>query len=83
MFFTFFLECEDQKWRAKEDYDSRLTVKNHELAEKDEQIKNLKAKETETQRDVRKYRGDIIEFIKGNKIQLSNIFELFFRYFRY
>ena len=59
------LESEDQVWRAKEELESIVTVKNHELAEKDEQISNLKAREMDFQRDVNKYRIDIMAFIKG------------------
>lgn len=41
-----------------------MTVKNHELAEKTEEISSLKAREIEVQRDVNKYRIDIMAFIK-------------------
>ena len=58
------LESEDQLWRAKEQLDSVVTTKNHELAEKLEEISSLQAKEREVQKDVQKYRVDIMAFIK-------------------
>ena len=39
-------------------------MKNHEIAKKNEEIAKLKAKETQVDKDVQKYRTDILEFIK-------------------
>jgi hypothetical protein len=57
-------ESEDQVWRIREEFDLCKTSKIHEMAEKDELIAGLRAKDSEVQKEMQKYRTDILEFIK-------------------